>query len=165
MFCLTALSLIVLSACTNKGGGNGNEVPGKYVDLGLSSGTGWKTVNEENAADAEHEFFTYQEAIAAYGNKLPSREQWMELVNECSWSWAGMGYKVVGPNGKSISLPAAGFCSCEGSVDLVGSDGVYWTSTPNGSDDAWGLGFSSEGVDMDYDSRCYGCSVRLVQNQ
>ena len=161
---LMALPLAVLSACKEEGGGNGEEVSGKYVDLGLSSGTKWKAVNEENAADVEYAFFTYDEAIAAYGNKLPSREQWMELVNECSWSWTGMGYKVIGPSGKSISLPAAGYRDCGGGVDYVGYCGHYWSSTPDGSGYAWRLYFYSGGVYMHGLDRCDGRSVRLVQD-
>lgn len=160
---LMALSLAVLSACKKEGGGNGEEVSGKYVDLGLSSGAKWKAVNEENAADVEYAF-TYDEAIAAYGNKLPSREQWEELVNECSWSWTGMGYKVVGPSGKSISLPAEGRRYCSGGATFEGSGGYYWSSTPHGSDRAWYLYFHSGGVYMDYYYRGYGYAVRLVQD-
>ena len=75
-----------------------------------------------------------------------------------------MGYKVLGPNGKSISLPAAGFRECGGGVDDVGSTGSYWSSAPNGSDDAWGLYFDSGSVDMTDYIRCDGHSVRLVQD-
>lgn len=160
MMCLTALSMIVLPACTREEG----EVSGNYIDLGLTSGTKWKAVNEKNTADAELDLYTYDEAIAAFGNKLPSYDQWMELVNECSWTWTGMGYKVVGSNGKSIVLPASGYRYCDGSVLYVGYYGYYWSSTPKGSDDALSLHFHSDGVYV-YDSfRCSGLSVRLVQD-
>ena len=158
--CLMTLAMVATSACTREN----DEVSGDYVDLGLSSGTKWKTVNEKNAADAEYAFFTYDEAIATFGDKMPSREQWMELVNECSWSWTGMGYKVVGSNGKSIVLPASGYRDCGGSVFDVGSYGFYWSSTPNGSENAWNLDFNSYGVYVNRNfSRCNGQSVRLVQ--
>lgn len=88
----------------------------------------------------------------------------MELVNECVWTWTGMGYKVVGPNGKNISLPAAGYRRCDGSVGHVGSDGGYWSSTPKDSNRAWYLYFGSGSVGMDDHDRCYGYSVRLVQD-
>lgn len=159
--CLMTLAMVATSACTREN----DEVSGDYVDLGLSSGTKWKTVNEKNAADAEYAFFTYDEAIATFGDKMPSREQWMELVNECSWSWTGMGYKVVGSNGKSIVLPASGSRNCSGNVGHVGSGGDYWSSTPDGSESAWDLYFGSGGVDVSYDSRCSGLSVRLVQDK
>ena len=164
MVCLMALSVCAVFSCS-KSSSDRNETQGLYVDLGLSSGTKWKTTNEENAADVEYAFFTYDEAMAQFGDKLPSREQWMELVNECDWSWTGMGHKVVGPSGKSISLPAAGYRYCNGNVGDVGSLGIYWSSTPSGSEYAWGLHFGSgSGVHMSDDGRCLGLSVRLVQD-
>ena len=155
-----ALSMIVLPACTREEG----EVSGNYIDLGLTSGTKWKAVNEKNTADAEVDLYTYDEAIAAFGNKLPSYDQWMELVNECSWKWTRRGYKVVGSNGKSIVLPASGYRDCDGRVGAVGSWGYYWSYTPTDSDDTWGLCFNYDGVYVSYFSRCDGQSVRLVQD-
>ena len=160
IMCLMALSMIVLPACTREEG----EVSGNYIDLGLTSGTKWKAVNEKNTADAELDLYTYDEAIAAFGNKLPSYDQWMELVNECSWTWTGMGYKVVGSNGKSIVLPASGWRYCDGRVSDVGSFGTYWSSTPEDSDIAWDLIFNSGEVYVGYTIRCGGLSVRLVQD-
>jgi hypothetical protein len=75
------------------------------------------------------------------------------------------GYYVKGPNGNSIFLPAAGYRNCSGSVDDVGTDGYYWSSTPNGTEDAWSLGFGSGIHNVYYSSRCYGFSVRLVQGK
>lgn len=160
MVCLMALSICAVFSCTEKD----NEATGSYVDLGLPSGTKWKTSNEVNAADAEYDFFTYDEAVAQFGDKLPSREQCEELINECDWTWTGEGYNVVGPNGKSISLPAAGCRDCGGSVSTVGSDGNYWSSTPHGAGTAWGLIFYSGSVYMSNYGRCSGQSVRLVQD-
>lgn len=148
MLCLAALSMQAQS----------------YVDLGLSSGTKWKTSNEKNSVGAEYAFFYYYEATAKFGNNLPSREQWMELVNECEWTWTGMGYKVVGPNGNFISLPAAGIRDCDGSVGGTGTNGEYWSSTLS-SESAWSIDFYQGSVKMYDDTwRCIGQSVRLVQN-
>ena len=80
-----------------------------YVDLGLPSGTKWKATNEKNAADAEYDFFTYDEAVSQFGDRLPTKDQCEELSAECQWSWTGNGYKVTGPNGNFITLPAAGY--------------------------------------------------------
>lgn len=163
--CLMALILFSSTACTKNETGNDGEVSRDYVDLGLSSGTKWKAVDEKNAADSEYAFFTYDEAVAAFGNKMPSKEQWTELVDECSWTWTGTGYKVVGPNGKSVSLPASGYRHCDGNVsNNVGSVGYYWSSTPNGSELAWYFNFDSYGVHLFSNSRCGGQSVRLVQD-
>lgn len=129
-----------------------------FVDLGLSSGTLWKDKNEEGG------FYTYDQAISKFGDKLPTKEQLEELKNSCQWTWTGNGYKVVGPNGQSIVLPAAGYRYCSGSVNYVGSDGFYWSSTPGGSDYAWRLYFNSGRVNVYDDYRCSGRSVRLVQD-
>lgn len=40
---------------------------------------------------------------------MPSTEQVRELVEKCTWEFTGAGYKVTGPNGNSIFLPAAGY--------------------------------------------------------
>jgi hypothetical protein len=130
-----------------------------YVDLGLPSGTLWKNKNEEGG------FYTYEQAVSKFGSKLPTKEQLEELKNSCTWTWTGSGYKVVGPSGASIVLPAAGIRSCDGNVNLDGSGGYYGSSTPSGSGDAWRLCFGRGGVGMDANyGRCGGYSVRLVQD-
>ena len=86
------------------------------------------------------------------------------MKGECQWQWTGSGYKVIGNNGNSMTLPAAGYRYCGGSVDDVGSYGGYWPSTPSGSEKAWELYFGSGSVDLYSDSRCNGLSVRLVQD-
>ena len=62
----------------------------------------------------------------------------------------------------AVFLPTAG--SRDGtSVDSVGSDGYYWSSSPNGSSNAYRLGFYSSNLGMEYYDRYYGRSVRLIQ--
>ena len=133
------------------------QVPAGYVDLGLPSGTLWKAENEDCG------FITYDQAVNFYGNSLPTKEQFKELKNNCLWTWTGNGYKVKGKNGESIVLPAAGCRTCGGSVYSVGSEGVYWSSTPDSSESAWYLYFGSGQVGMYLSKRCYGLSVRLVR--
>ena len=129
----------------------------EYVDLGLPSGTLWKSKNEKGM------YYTYEEAVSQFGDQLPTREQFAELLAFCTWTWNGKGYVVKGDNGNSIVLQAAGYRYCSGDVDYVGTNGDYWSSTPYDSDDAWRLGFGSDGGGMYRDDRCSGQSVRLVQ--
>lgn len=131
-----------------------------FVDLGLPSGTLWKDKNEEGG------FYTYEQAINKFGDRLPTKEQFEELKNKCRWSWNGSGYKVTGPNGNSIVLSASGHRFCDGVVHGVGSYGNYWslTITIDGSDRVWSLGFNSGGVYMFDNTRCVGQSARLVQD-
>ena len=128
-----------------------------WVDLGLPSGTLWKDQNEAGG------FYSYDQAMAKFGSSLPTKEQLEELESACRWTWKGSGYKVEGPSGESIYLPAAGCRGCDYSVSNVGSFGYYWSSTPSGSEDAWRLMFRSRGVLMGCPSRCNGQSVRLVR--
>ena len=132
--------LIVASiACTRESGENDGGVYGKYVDLGLSSGTKWKDVNE---SVGDFNLYSYDQAMSSFGDKLPTKEQFEELQYSCMWIGVGDGCKVVGPNGNSIVLPAHGYRFCDGSVSSVGSVGFYWSSTLQRSDRAWYLGLS-----------------------
>ncbi len=174
MMSLMALTFCALVGCSkdkNEANGNGGSAgtnnggaTGEYVDLGLTSGTKWKASNEVNEADTVYDFFTYDEAMDRFGNSLPTKEQCEELKAECQWSWTGSSYNVTGPNGNSISLPAAGYRYCNGSVYDVGDDGHYWSSTSYGSGDAWYLHFSSGSVIMSNNDCCGGQSVRLVKD-
>lgn len=130
-----------------------------YVDLGLHSGTLWKSQNEPG-------MYSYDNAITMFGQSLPTIEQWEELKNECRWSWAQRGgYLVIGPNGNSIYLAAEGLRSCdkEKSPRSAGSSGHYWTSKPYDSESAWFFVFNKDFVDTDAAYRCAGRSVRLVK--
>lgn len=139
-------------------GRKSSQVPAGYVDLGLPSGTLWKAENEDCG------LIKYDQAVNFYGNSLPTKEQWEELKNSCIWTWTGNGYKVKGKSGESIVLPAAGCRSnYDGTLYNVGSNGNYWSSTPNGSGGAWDLYFYSGGVYVSHDFRCSSQSVRLVR--
>lgn len=127
------------------------------VDLGLPSGTLWKEKDEPGG------LYTYEQAINNFGNKLPTAKQLQELKEKCRWSWNGRGYKVTGPNGNFIVLPASGYRSWRGHIDNVGIYGYYWSSTPVGTEKAWELAFRSGEVDMYAAERVNGLSVRLVQ--
>lgn len=128
-----------------------------YTDLGLPSGTIWKNFNSTG-------HYTYEEAISKFGNRLPTKEQWDELRDECQWTWTGSGYKVTGPNGKSITIPADGDIDCSGIIEEVGVLGSYWSSTPGDTDRAWRLGFDYKQILLHDKYRCYGRSIRLIQN-
>ena len=129
-----------------------------YVDLGLPSGTLWKNANE----GGDDALYTYDEAVSKFGDKLPTKEQLEELKNKCTWTWTGNGYKVTGPNGESITLPAAGSRNSYGGVYEVG--GHYWSATESDSVIAYFLRCDSDGANFPCNDRHRGLSVRLVKD-
>ena len=108
---------------------------------------------------------------ANWGNswRMPTLKEWDELNYKCTWTWTTRngvnGYKVTGPNGNSIFIPAAGY-RYDSRVSGAGSRATYWSAShyDSGTEVAWCWGTYS---DSDYHStgntnRCYGQSVRAV---
>ena len=99
--------------------------------------------------------------------RIPTDEEWTELWTSCTWIWTtenGVnGYKVTGPNGNSIFLPAAGLLE-DTSLINVSSRGHYWSSCLKTNDPGYSLSvlFHSLMVFRDYCDRSRGLSVRPV---
>lgn len=111
---------------------------------------------------------TYDCASAIWGSswRMPTKEEFDELVNKCSWKWTSSGgkagYRVTGPNGKSIFLPAAGYMYGSSSFD-VGEAGGYWSATCyQGKHNAYYLVFTNGNRKVDWSSRGFGRSIRPV---
>lgn len=137
----------------------------EYINLGLPSGTLWAT---HNAHIGKKHHFTYDEAIKQFGDCMPDRYQYKELLILCKWKWIKLfggkvqGYRVTGPNHNSIFLPASG-CHIDTSLRYHGSYGYYWSSRSYDSSGACLFFFGSGGHSIDYLSRSYGFPIRLVK--
>ena len=111
----------------------------------------------------------YDAARANWGGswRLPTKAEIDELLSKCKWEWTTRdghtGYLVMGPNGKFIFLPAAGWRNrtLQGNV---GEGGFYWCSTPDEScmEDAYGLNFDDGNFGRYLDYRSPGRTVRPV---
>lgn len=99
--------------------------------------------------------------------RMPTKAEQDELRTKCTWVWSDLngkkGYKVTGPNGNFIFLPAAGFCD-NSDLKFAGSYGGYWSSSlsTSGSLSACYWFFNSDGVDLNGYIRYFGRSVRAV---
>ena len=111
----------------------------------------------------------YDVARAKWGGswRLPTKKELEELESKCKWKWTTIngkkGYKVIGPNGNSIFMPAAGYRDGS-SLDYAGKYGKYWSSAPYESRDycAYCLFFDSSYQPYAWFYRLYGQSVRPV---
>ncbi|MBR3745086.1 MAG: hypothetical protein IKN31_08335 [Bacteroidales bacterium] len=111
-------------------------------------------------------------ATANWGGnwRMPTDEEWAELLNECTWTWTtlnGVNGRLVtsNTNGNSIFLPAPGsWFETEREDDNVVGD--YWSSSlyPGSSDYAWCM--YVDGYSIFHTSYCrfFGQSVRPVMN-
>ena len=124
----------------------------RYVDLG------------KNISDSE-----YDVARVNWGGswRMPIRTELEELKDKCTWKWTTQdghdGYKVTGPNGNSIFLPAA--AACYGTeIGNRGSYGDYWSATlgEGGSGRAYNFYFRNGHWDWNNDYRYYGRTIRPV---
>ena len=101
---------------------------------------------------------------------MPTKEELEELIDKCDWQWTTQGghngYKVTGPNGNSIFLPAAGW-RYGTLLSLAGAFGLYWSSTPDGSNSllAYRLYFNSGSHYVYWLNRSLGPSVRPVSDK
>lgn len=137
-----------------------------YVDLGLPSGTLWANENVKNRKK-EDKFLSFDEALEDFEDKLPTREDWKELIeySRCKWNAQRKGYDITGPNGNSIFLPASEIII--GDMRLGERDtGRYWSGTPDEDDDtnAFYLFFGPYGIDpANYGFRHRKFTIRLCK--
>jgi hypothetical protein len=95
--------------------------------------------------------------------RMPTKEEWQELIDECTWEWSIQGRKGTGPNGQFILLPQAGVCQGSNKKG-VGTYGCYWTRNLSSSDDEWATYYIFwDGEKPNLDCKRYdGLSVRGV---
>ena len=169
------LGLSVKWATMNVGADN----PGDYGDY-----FAWGEVNpkseytEENSLTHGKEIgnicgnVKYDAARYHWGSswRLPSQKELEELGEKCRWTWTRQdglaGYKVIGPNGNSIFMPASGSFG-EGKLDhAVGAFGHYWSGSPNEryATLAWNLSFNVDYYRVDAYRMFTGRSVRPVSD-
>lgn len=87
-----------------------------------------------NTADVQRRIFAEEDVACktlGKGWRMPTREHFQELMDECTWSWEKyrgvQGCRVTGPNNNSIFLPAGTFKETYFSmVPDTATYGSYW---------------------------------------
>ncbi len=136
----------------------------------LTYGLSISELQSQGIIDGDHNLTpSHDAATANWGGtwRLPTKAEMEELKNNCTWEWTVQGgkngYKVTGPNGNNIFLPAAGD-RYGSSLGYAGEYGYCWSSTPyeGNSNYACSLFFYSSNQFVNWYYRYLGQSVRPV---
>ncbi|MBO6168713.1 MAG: Ig-like domain-containing protein [Bacteroidales bacterium] len=115
-------------------------------------------------------------AHAVWGDawRMPSKEEFQELRNNCTWTWTTLGgvngYNITskksGYTGNFIFLPAAGMMSGS-KVQNAGTEGDYWSSSlyTTESCSSWSPYFTSSEFSTGDCYRYFGLPVRAVYGE
>ncbi|MGN0854605.1 MAG: hypothetical protein ACI4R9_03675 [Kiritimatiellia bacterium] len=132
------------------------------------------TLQQEGYIDATGNLVAAHHAATAYLGapwRMPTAAEIDALIDNCTTIWTNRngvyGRLVTGKGAyasKSIFLPAAGY-GHNSSLYNLGSNGYYWSSTPNPdySGSAWRLSFGSGDFSRDNNYRVGGRSVRPLR--
>lgn len=127
----------------------------------------------DQISDTEYDCAKY---LWGNGWRLPTKEEFEELVTRCTWTVSSSGYTVTGPNGNSMFLPACGFMTYKGAPRSSYESGYYMCGDadtrvrPNGEkmlSNCVALKFTRTGYTLntpvvDYFSKAGGIQVRPV---
>lgn len=88
--------------------------------------------------------------------RMPTNDEFTQLKERCTWKWTSgngvNGYRVTGPNGNSIFLPAAGFGTMM-EFRNGGTQGYYWSSSLRTDYPYYAYSFSFGASSYDNESR------------
>lgn len=122
---------------------------------------GYKGINIDDIAG----YWYYDAAYANWGGnwRMPRASEIEELIYKCRWEYNGKGYKVLGPNGKSIFLPMSGSSH---SIHSIVQVGCYWSSSPpndkNNTQGAQCLYLKGNSYELTWNFRYRGYAIRPV---
>ena len=140
---------------------------GQYYAWGETSpGFNWDYYSSSNSICGNP---NYDAATKEWGSgwRMPTAEECKELLNECHWKWTTLnstpGYKVTGPNGNSIFLPAAGYYK-NADLEFDYTNGNYWSGTPKGTNKAYYISFHSSYKERRAKEKDRARSIRPVRD-
>lgn len=104
----------------------------KYYERSVSGLKADKVVDSKGNLLSKHDPASF---YWGYSWRTPTLEEMEELDKKCTWTWETRngrgGFKVTGPNGNSIFLPASGWynSATTGELEMVDDRSEYWTAT------------------------------------
>jgi uncharacterized protein (TIGR02145 family) len=131
--------------------------------------SGWNTTNAANGSWADGSKTANDPCPEGY--RVPTKAQWDGVVanntktNVGSFSNSATNYGAGKKFGDQLMLPAAGNRgNFDGALFGRGNDGIYWSSTENGSVGAWNLYLGSSSAFTSSSNRTLGFSVRCIED-
>jgi len=143
----------------------------KYTFDDEQTGAVWYDVSGNFIGDGLTELLPEDDAATVNwgsGWQMPSRAQQDELKANCTYTWTQLngvnGILVIGPNGNTIFMPAAGH-RYDTSLNNAGSNGYCWSRSLSTyySVDGYSQGFGSNYWNWSNDNRSYGQCIRPVR--
>ena len=97
-----------------------------WENYGLGEGT-WDKTTKYTGKDGKKRLAAEDDAAKVRTKnvwRMPTRAEMEELIEKCTWKLEGEGFRVTGPNGRSIYLPLGGLYM--ESREEEGAKGMYW---------------------------------------
>ncbi|MBQ3635075.1 MAG: InlB B-repeat-containing protein, partial [Bacteroidales bacterium] len=97
-----------------------------WENYGLGEGT-WDKMTKYTGKDGKKKLAAEDDAAKVRTKnvwRMPTKAEMEELIEKCTWKLEGEGFRVTGPNGKSIYLPLGGLYM--ESREEEGTKGMYW---------------------------------------
>lgn len=145
----------------------GATCPWEYGDLYGWGAPASNSISSQNYPNLKNIGDTEYDVIACdWGNgyRMPTDSELNELMNKCYWSYITFhnvkGYKVTGPNGNSIFIPAAGYF--DGQNKEVSQNAFIWSSDQFSSRCGSALHIHKSSIFLSFTEKYMGLSLRGV---
>lgn len=128
----------------------------KYIDLGLPSGNLWAAENEDG-------YYTFDKAVEKFGNNLPTKDDFKELLKYCwkRWDDEHSGIEFMGDNGVKLFFPALGYI--DGIINDKEYKGYYWSSSKFSESDMFSFNFEQGKQSVNLNCFYENYSIRLIK--
>jgi uncharacterized protein (TIGR02145 family) len=145
-------------------------------NLNFVANSSWCYDNEDSNCVKYGRLYNWETAMSACpaGWRLPSREEWNEMVSAAGGNVAGKKLKAAygwekdgyGMDEYGFSALPGGYRGTDGNFSSAWDFGYWWTATENGSGNAYyrGMYYGSDRAGEHYYDKGHGFSVRCIRD-